>query len=190
MISYKKLLHFKLCSLPSAFPTECCANSSRSPIKLKAELYALQFEYDSAGILYQQLWELDTTHVENTYNYADFLSERKQYDKALSFYNKLLNMDIKKWRRGNAYSFMGNIYKETGKFPEALVAYQKDNELYEQLYKVDKGNSFYKKNLAVSYEKLGEIYQAQGNFGKALEYFSLYNNLTQLENQKPQSIDY
>ncbi len=148
-------------------------------IKLKAELYALQFEYDSAGILYRQLWQLDTTHVENTYNYANFLSERKQYDKALMFYRKLMNMPgAEAWRIGNAIGNSGEIYREIGKFPQALSAYKKSLELYEQLHKTDAGNSFYKGNIAISYEKIGVIYLAQGNFEKALEFFTLYDNLS------------
>ena len=39
--------------------------------KEHAHKLAEQFEYDSAGILYQQLWLLDTTNIENTSDYAD-----------------------------------------------------------------------------------------------------------------------
>ncbi|MEA2041034.1 MAG: tetratricopeptide repeat protein [Bacteroidota bacterium] len=146
-------------------------------LKLKAELYSLQFEYQQADTVYHQLWLLDTTNIENTSDYADFLRERKQYDKAILFYNKLLKMDIEDWLKAYAYGNSGVIYMETGKFDEALSAYKKNNEIYEKLHNSEKSNTFYTNNLAISYSKLGEIYQSLGEFDKALEFYTLRSKL-------------
>ncbi len=146
-------------------------------IQLKVELLVMQLEYEKADTLYQQLWLLDTTHVENTFNYANYLRNRKQYEIALMFCDKLLRMEIEDWRRGSVCNFKGTIYHETGRFSNALVTYTEFFNLYKELHKQNKYNYFYTENLAISYQNLGNIYKAQGDFVKALEFYTFFNQL-------------
>jgi hypothetical protein len=90
-------------------------------IKLAAEMYELQYEYDLAEAHYHSLWELDTLHVENTMAYAIFLKERKSYDKALLFFDKLILMPgAEPWQNIEAHLAIGVLYTEIGKFNEAF----------------------------------------------------------------------
>ena len=50
--------------------------------------------------------------------------------------------------------------------------------LSKDLYESNKGNESLKNGLAVSYSKLGEIFQTKGDLDKALEYFTLDMNLS------------
>jgi tetratricopeptide (TPR) repeat protein len=161
-------------------------------IKLKGDLLVMHMEYEKADTNYNQLWLLDTTNVENTYNYASFLQDRKQYDKALLFYAKLLEMPgAESWQIANTHCRKGEIYQETGKFEVALAAYENSEKAYSDLLKQEPGYLFYKSNLAISNQHLGDLYQTQGDFKEALEYLLKSNQLSEeiyLDNLNEESI--
>ena len=66
---------------------------------------------------------------------------------------------------------LGSIYQAQGKFEQALEFFNKETDLFEELYQANPQSESLKNGLAISYEKLGSIYQAQGKFEQALEFF-------------------
>lgn len=136
-------------------------------MKLSAQMYMMTFQYQKADEMFYTLWKLDTTNIGNTNTYADFLSYRNQHKKSILFYNKLLKLDIKTWKKGDVYRILGRVYEEMVDFPQALLFYQKYNEVYEKMCKIESRNDFYNHHLALSYLHLSQIYYKQGSFEQA-----------------------
>ncbi|MBK9014704.1 MAG: hypothetical protein IPM82_11845 [Saprospiraceae bacterium] len=54
-------------------------------LRFKADLHWSSFEWDSVKVCYEILLKLDSTNVENLWEFADFLTEQNQHDKATNF---------------------------------------------------------------------------------------------------------
>jgi tetratricopeptide (TPR) repeat protein len=144
--------------------------------RFKARLYVSLGDYPSAERLYEKALAADKSNLENLYDFATFLEKIKRYEKALLWLDKVIHAPgADAWRIANAQGLKGQVYQEIGRFPEAEAAYNQCRDGYALLFKEEPGNDFYKKNLAISYSKLGDIYQAQGKFDTALVYFVKYS---------------
>jgi tetratricopeptide (TPR) repeat protein len=76
-----------------------------------------------------------------------------------------------------SYSKLGEIYQALGDFDKSLEFYNKEVNLFEELYQSNPKSESLKNGLAISYEKLGSIYQALGDFDKSLEFYNKQVNL-------------
>jgi tetratricopeptide (TPR) repeat protein len=159
---------------------------------LLARMYATQFEVDKAAGYYELAIRYDSTNWDNIDQYATFLQESKRYDNALNWLQKLAAArGVSADRRATALGQMGEIYQETGKFPQAMQTYHFYSSAFDSLYRDNPKSESLKNGLAISYEKLGDIYQAQGNFDTALVYFVKDLNLTEelyRDNPKSESL--
>lgn len=165
------------------------AESLKSLITL-ARSYALDYRKDSAVSAYQQAIAADTSDYELRYEYAQYLKDIKRYQPALRELASLLDAPLEPWQIGNLYGFRSELYQEIGQLPEAMVEIRRLVARYEQLAQDDSVPTFYQQNLAVSYEKLGGIYQAQGQLDSALHYFAIRSRLgEELYAANPQSVD-
>ena len=87
-------------------------------------------------------------------------------------------------------SRLGRYFQTIGKFEEALQYFEKETELFEELYAANPRSESLKNGLAISYSKLGDIFQAQGKFEEALQYFEKDLKLTEeLYAANPRSAD-
>ncbi|MCC7503922.1 MAG: hypothetical protein IT259_01420, partial [Saprospiraceae bacterium] len=141
-------------------------------LRLKADMHRTRYEWDSVALAYDYLIRLDSANAQNVYDYAAFLEDINRYDQALYWLGKLIRLPgAEAWQVANAYGLTGQIHQETGRFPEAMAAYAAAERQYAAMSREDSQNDFYRSNLAISYEKLGHLYQAQGKFDTALVYF-------------------
>ncbi len=145
----------------------------------KAQLFVSAGQYTAAERLYEKAIAADTSNMELVYDYALFLEEINRYDKALMLLKQISREARNSWWAANAYSYMGNIYKETGHYRRAQEAYAKNEWLYDSLCRTDPGNAFFQENLAVAYAHLGDLHLAQLAYDSALACYRLETTLYQ-----------
>ena len=94
------------------------------------------------------------------------LYKKGEWDKALEFYEKSLEMFQKlgdKKGISNSYNNLGLLYKDKGEWDKALEFYEKSLEIKEEL-----GD---KQGISNSYGNLGLLYKDKGEWDKALEFY-------------------
>lgn len=86
---------------------------------------------------------------------------------------------------------LGTAYADLGDLKQAMIYYQKYNQLEVQLHKAFPDNVEFKDGLAISYSKLGEVHLALGNLERALAYYLQYNQReAQLYKAYPENVDF
>lgn len=139
---------------------------------IKAQLttinYTIKSQFDSAKTYFRQSLRYFET-PENLIAFADFYRENHIYDSAIQLYSRLITRPkAEAWQKANAYSHLGELYTTQGYLNEELKAYTIFFEIYDSLSKRDTLSSFYKINLAVSYQKLGSLHNSLDDFDNAL----------------------
>ena len=157
----------------------------------KAIDYADPKRIDSTTFCYRQSLRY-ADEVQTLYDLALFFSDNHLYDSAFAYFPKVIaHPKAVGWQVANASSFLGNMHTATGDLPTALDAYTKFFESYEKLHRSEPDNSFYKNNLAISYEKLGSTHTSLGNLEKALQFFEDDAQLTkELYEAYPQNVEF
>lgn len=145
----------------------------------KAQLFVSNGNYAAAERLHEKAIAADTSNRELRYDYAVFLEKTNRYDKALSLFEQIGREARNSWWAANAYSYMGNIYKETGHYRRAQEAYAKNEGLYDSLSRTDPGNAFFQENLAIAYAHLGDLHLVQLAYDSALACYRLETTLYQ-----------
>lgn len=142
------------------------------PIQLQAETHVLDFEFNEAEKLYDQLLKIDTTNLEILNQVADFYREQHLYKKAINIYNKITSHPkAELWQIANAYGYKGDLQQITGNSSNAFDSYNLYLKKYNTLTKSDTSNSNYLDQLGIANSKLGKLYIALGNLDSALYYF-------------------
>lgn len=139
----------------------------------KAQLFVSNGNYAAAERLHEKAIAADTSNRELRYDYAVFLEKINRYDKALTLFEQIGRETRNSWWAANAYSYMGNIYKETGHYWQAQEAYAKNEWLYDSLSRTDPGNAFFQENLAIAYAHLGDLHLVQLAYDSALACYRL-----------------
>jgi tetratricopeptide (TPR) repeat protein len=146
-------------------------------VRLLADMFNVNFEPEKAEDQYDQLLSLDSSSLEILAESADFYRVQHRYEKAGKIYAKIIaHPAAEDWEVATAYGQLGGLYTTTGKLVTALKAYKLCFESYDALHR-EKPSSFYKTNLAVSYEKLGATHVALGHLDTALVFYQQYNGL-------------
>jgi tetratricopeptide (TPR) repeat protein len=146
-------------------------------LELQADMYELQNNILKAKELYEQLYKLDSTHLESLNKIAFFYYKNSFYQSAIRVYTSLINhQEIKEWQIANIYKTLGEIYSAIGKQNECLSSHSKALEMFLKLNETE-ANLSYKSNLALAYQSLAYIYGNMANTQKRLE---LYEKGTKL----------
>jgi len=148
------------------------------PIQLLAQNYALRFEIGKAEKQYDQLLLLDSTDLDILLETGEFYRTNHKYQKAIAVYNKITkHSKAESWQVANTYGHIAELNTKIGLLEVALTAYKEFLNQYKTLSEKYPNESFYKGNLAISYEKLGSTHTALGNLNKALTFFEKHSQL-------------
>jgi Flp pilus assembly protein TadD/4-amino-4-deoxy-L-arabinose transferase-like glycosyltransferase len=137
----------------------------------------------AAGVAVSQARLVGADWSRDWVNAGDALQQKKDYEGALSFYQKALEINPS---RAKAHLAMGLALSKLGRHDEAKDFYLKTTEL-------DPGNSQGHNNLGMWYDRRGDLTRAEEHFLKAVELgpasFQAHNNLGMVygkrgENQK------
>ncbi|MFN4255214.1 MAG: hypothetical protein ACK4Q5_09435, partial [Saprospiraceae bacterium] len=74
---------------------------------------------------------------------------------------------------------LGRFFQNLGDFDRALAFFEKQTDLFEELYAANPRNEGLKNGLAISYEKLGDLWQKRGDFDRALAFFEKHNQFNE-----------
>jgi tetratricopeptide (TPR) repeat protein len=141
-------------------------------LELNADIYVLRYETAKAGAIYEQLLRLDSTNLEVIQKVAKFYKDNHFYEKALSFYNKILTFpDINEPEAAEAYLAIGQLNTVLGKLkPEGLDFMNKSLKLYKKIVREDNAY-YYQQRLALAYEGLADVHIALGNYLNSSIYY-------------------
>ena len=157
----------------------------------KASDYADPLGFDSTAWCYQQSLRYFES-PENLMAFADFYRENHHYEQAMQLYPKVIaHPKAETWQKADALCHLGELYRTTGNLDKALQSYTQGHEAYKTLYQKDTASSFYKNNLALSYEFLGLANTSLGNLDKALKFYEEFNSLEkELYAAYPTNVDF
>lgn len=129
-----------------------CAQSSRNKVEEGNKLYSEE-KYDGAHNKYQDALLDNPNSWEIQYNIGDALYKKKDYEKAVEFYNKALSSEHP-LDQSKTYYNIGNTLYRLQKLPESILA-------YEQALKLNPEDVDAKYNLEFVRNKLKENAQPQ-----------------------------
>ena len=132
--------------------------------RLKKELAVAKSDADQLRLAKAYNKETDVLSATDWFNKGYNAHENKEYDKAISFYLRVIALNPDD---ATAYNNLGLAYKNQGNLTKAIQSYEKVIELFEKAIVLDPDhNPFY----ANAYANLGNAYH-QGNFNKALIHY-------------------
>ncbi len=86
---------------------------------------------------------------------------------------------------------IGTFHRTIGNFAQTVSYYEKFNCLSKNLYENHPENVSYRRSLAISYSKLGDMSREQGSPKKALGYYQQYNQLMEeLNKSHPENMSF
>lgn len=88
-----------------------------------AFIHEAQKNYDKAIEFYSKAADIAPSDVDSRYGIANIYSLRKEYDKALEIYKQIINIKDNP-EPEKAYTFIGQMYNNTGRYIEALESIQ------------------------------------------------------------------
>ena len=100
-------------------------------------------------------------------NIGLILADKNEYSKAIEYYNRSLEIDLRLENlpgQAMLYNNIGIIYKNKGDYTKAIDFYNKSLNIEKQLNN--------KEGIAISLNNIGMIFFDQGNYAKAMEYYS------------------
>ena len=137
---------------------------------IKIDYFKSIFKYDSALYYMEIKLEQDPENIECLFDAgnisATYLAD---YNKALKYYNKALNISLKFGEKNEmvaaSYNNIGNVYSDKGDYDKALNYYQKALDIRKQVLPENHPN------IANSYHNIGLVYSDKGDYDKALTYY-------------------
>jgi len=128
------------------------------------EVYAQETKLDSLIRVLETAKE-DTNKVKVLYRISDMLRSKYQYEKAMEYTQKSLQLsqklDFKKYIANN-YGVLGIIYTNLGNYNESLAYHQRSLAIKEKLSD--------KQGISNSYNNIGDVYYQLSNYSEALVY--------------------
>lgn len=141
-------------------------------LTMLAELYGYYGEDELALENYQSALNMvskikDTTELYNTLlSWGDFYSRKKNIEKALEYYNKILGLNPVNNKSGNVigrtYWAMGQLYLGINDHKNAIVYFEKSRDMSDSINNTG--------GYTTALLEIGIVYNKMGHFEKALEY--------------------
>lgn len=141
---------------------------------LKARLCVFDFQFELAETQYEIAIAADPTNFDNILEFADYLREQNQFNKALPLYKEALSLAEGDFDRANALNSLGILYGSIHQFPDALSSYKKALEIAERLEEENPGANLphvatILNNLGALYNDLNRHEEALKSYNRALE---------------------
>ncbi len=151
-----------------------------------ANTLVLQFKFEEAEKTYENIVAKDTTNFVNTFDFAYFLRQQNQHDKAIRNYQRALKLAKGEVETAMTQNNLGNLYKAKNDYPAALNAYGEALEIRERLAKTNPDT--YEPDVAVTQINLGALYQAKYDYPAALNAYGkaheIYDRLAKINPAK------
>ena len=123
-------------------------------LSLKADLHKTRFEFDSTAVCYDLMIRLDSNDIGVLRQYASFLAFQNQYDKAIVYYKRLLNLTTTDEVKATLLNKLANAYQAKKEMPQAGEAYHKALTLFRQL--AEKNSATYLPYVALTLNNIGQ----------------------------------
>ena len=141
----------------------------RRNLVAQSRLAMIEFNFEKADSTLAFLAQHDSLEFESVYRYANFLQQQMQYDKAIEFYTKALEMAHTDFDRIKAWNNLGYMYRQTGKYEPAqkllTLALEKSKAL------ADSNLATSEAYLAMTQTNLGLLYRSKNNYTAAINAF-------------------
>lgn len=118
----KKILRFGLLLIFFSLPGFLWSQSGRGKVRKGNTLFK-QEKYEAAANKYQDALLDNPNSLHIQFNMGDVEYKKKNYEKALEFYQKVLKTDDLQLQAKTYYN-IGNTLYRMGKLPESILAYQ------------------------------------------------------------------
>ncbi|MBN2826218.1 MAG: tetratricopeptide repeat protein [Campylobacterales bacterium] len=137
---------------------------------LKAKEYYNRLLYQDAKKQMHKVVALDEDNYEYNHWYGKILYTLGQYDNALKYYEKSLNIELKNHQKptantATAYNQIGGMWHFKGNYPKAIEYYEKSLAIRLKTTREEHPDT------ATTYNNLGEAYRAKCKYTKAMEYY-------------------
>jgi tetratricopeptide (TPR) repeat protein len=142
---------------------------SKGVMRLRMAQYeAANNDFTEAESVYGQLSAGERDYALIYHNRGFVFNEQGDYDKALEWYRKALDIDEKVPGKDHpdtatTYNNIALVYKDQGKYEEALEGYRKALDIVKKVLGKDHPHT------AATYDNIASVYQAQGKYEEALE---------------------
>ncbi len=141
-----------------------------SKLMFQADLYAQDFQFDKAEKTYEIAAEADTTNYDNTFDFAYFLNNQNQHDRAIKYYLRVLKLAPSESYIATTQNNLGVLYQTKNDYLAALKAYNRALEISERLAKTNPAT--YERGVANTQNNLGRLYQGKNEYPAALNAYS------------------
>jgi tetratricopeptide (TPR) repeat protein len=122
-------------------------------LSLKADLHKIRFEFDSTARCYNLMIQLGSNNLSVLRQYASFLAFQNQYDKAITYYNKILRLTTADDVKASILNSLGNAYSAKKNKIEAEKAYNSALILFREL--AQKNSNMYLPYVALTLNNIG-----------------------------------
>jgi tetratricopeptide (TPR) repeat protein len=141
---------------------------------LKIDLHKTAYEIDSVASCFGLLMKLDSSNIDYLFSYAKFLSWLNQYDKAIFYYQKILdtcqarlksNPKVYEPFIAKSQNNLGDLYLNKNDLDKARTALMESLKLRKHL--AENNPDVYEPDLAKTLNNLGNLYYEKNDFDSA-----------------------
>ncbi len=139
-------------------------------LKALAKDYIFKFDFKAAEQKFEELVLADTTNFDNTFDFAYFLAQQNQHEKAIRYYQSVLKLTRTESYIAVTLNNLGNLHIDKNEYSAAIKAYSNALEIYERLAKTNPVTD--EPNLAMALNNLGNLYTDKNEYTLAFKNYS------------------
>ncbi len=132
---------------------------------IKARIQKADLQWKAAYHSYLKAISGDSTHIDNLWEVAYYVSELNDQKRAIKYYQQALRHTKNEITKASFLNNLGNQYLNGHKYPEAEQAYLAALEIRERLAKTNPAR--YEPDVAMTQNNLGNFYKALNNYPSA-----------------------
>lgn len=155
-------------------------------LSFKADLHKTLLEFDSTSLCYELMLQLDSSDNSILQQYAYFLANQNNFDKAIFYFQKALLAAKTDDTKAKIFNNLGNTYRAGDNMDEAVNAYTEALQLFRKL--AVKNPAEFKPFVALILNNLGNFYRNNHNLEEATqsitEALNIYQALSQNKNKE------